>query len=229
MADEQKDTEARKRIEELKAHYDFLHDVDTTATEEEIRKSWETAFSNPKKHNHRRFCYLVHGLAGQHGRAIMLAATLEHHIEQGTNPPPMIDLLEKPLRIDEKKVISASVMNQDHRKTFADVGLIIKAPFENILRVAKTDLGTDFIEDPEKVLAELKTKRKLATVDELLQQSIMHNEVVLTGTTDAGKVEVIGFWNKIDKQGYPLDADTTYKLVDLSLRFRLPRISIVDK
>lgn len=228
MADEPKDLDAKGRSD-IKGYFDSVHDVDTTATEEEIRRSWETSFTDPRKYNRRKFCYLVHSLAGPHARAIQMVTTLEHHIEQGTTPPQKIDLLEDPQRIAEKKVISASVIDQDHRRTFADVGLILKAPFENLLKVARLDLGTDFMDDPEKVLAELRTKRKLATVSELLQQTDMYNEVVLTGITDVGKVEVVGFWDKINKQGYPLNANMTYKMVDLSIKTGLPRISIVEK
>lgn len=228
MSDEPKEIDGKGRAE-LKAFFEAIHDVHTTATEEEIKKSWETAFTNPKKHNHRKFCYLVHSLAGGHARAIQQVAVLEHHIEQGTTPPPIIDLTEEPLRIAEKKIISASVIDQDHRRTFAEVGLIIKAPFENILAMARLDLGTDFMSDPEKVLAELKVRKKLATVNELLEQTDMYNEVVLTGSTDAGNIEVVGFFNKMNKGGYPLNADMLYKLVDLSIKTGLPRVSIVDK
>lgn len=230
--DERRLAELKSRLSKALGDFDIRYDVSTDATEEEIRRSWEASFTDPEKHNPKNFCYLVHSLSGIPERLKEKTAIWQRHIWDNTKPPPPsgMDLSTHPLRIAEKKIISASVINQDYRETFRDTGLIIKAPFENILRVAAEDLGIINYGDPDKILAGLTAgKRKLSTVDELIVQSEMHNhEVVLTGTTNAGKVEVIGFWRKVLKNGKPLNSEMARQVGLLSKSLNLPLVPIVQ-
>lgn len=123
--------------------------VPSRATPEAIAVSWNTGFTDPAAHDETRFKYLVHGLQGKAGEIVQILHAIDRMKRGEGDLLQMIDLLEQPYRIGNKKIISASVIDQDHRITFGNGGLILKTPFENILDAAPQDIGTDFV-NPDK-------------------------------------------------------------------------------
>lgn len=204
-------------------------EIHTTATEEEIRKSWEASFTDPKEHNPNNFCYLVYGFVGKGERTLQKLDRLDMHAKDKPQPywDEEINLFENPRRISEKKIVATSVINQNHTQTFSSAGLILKVPFENIVGFSPVDVGSSG--SPERVMSKL--RGKISTIEELLQQTprYSHNEVVLLGKTAYGEVEVIGSWRKVTQKGKPLNPDMTARAVALGIRLGLPRISIVEK
>ncbi|PJA89982.1 MAG: hypothetical protein CO137_01315 [Candidatus Magasanikbacteria bacterium CG_4_9_14_3_um_filter_32_9] len=194
-----------------------------TYSNKELNKSWNI-FTNPKIHNKNNFCYLVHGLQNSISRIKQFLFIYE---KGGWNDAHYFNLLENPLEINKKKLISASVVNTSHIKTYGELGLIIKSPFENILHTCISDNGTDFT-NPEGVLKN--SQKIILPIGNLIKQSCennSYNEVVLTGETKNGKVEVVGFWINTFEDGEPIDRDGADKLSFFAKNYDLPLIKFV--
>lgn len=190
---------------------------------EEVIKSWDF-LTDPKNHNENNFCYLVHGLQNSISRIKQFLFIYE---KGGWNDAHYFNLLESPLEINKKKLISASVVNNSHIKTYGELGLIIKSPFENILHTCISDNGTDFT-NPEFVLQN--SKKIILPIESLIKQSYKnnsYNEVVLTGETISGKVEVVGFWINTFEDNEPIDRDGADKLSFFAKKYNLPLIKFV--
>ena len=182
------------------------------------KTDWENGFSVPTE-NTPQFRILVHGLQSRAARTIQMITLLKEQ-KNGTgqyDPTQRIDLMSDPLRIHEKKLISTSCIDQDHRNTFGDVGFILSAPFENILDMSPKDSGTDFF-NPDAELTKSTSSKSLMLLKDLMSQTSTspgdgnYNEIRLTGETTAGKVRVIGVFIKVKKDGTPVDPEMAMQI-----------------
>lgn len=202
----------------------FIEQVKTAKTPEQRYESWCSGFTNPSDHNNERYRYLIHGLASPIGRSIQQIAMIEHNLgDRHANP---INLEEEPEKINEKIRISASVIDEKRRSTWGDVGLILSTPPENIRGIYSADAGTPWYDDAVGVESTLS-----CTIEELLEQTTpgLYNEVVLTGTTSAGKVELVGFFVNIFADNDYVDPEMARKIRILSRHINLPLVEILDE
>lgn len=203
----------------------FVRRVESTATPEQRYFSWLNSFTDPKNHDAGQFTYFVHGLGSPIMRTLQSIAS----IELGLDPKiANIDLEREPLRIAEKPIISSSVIDPRHRATWGDAGLILRVPPENILNIFSQDAGTRYF-DAAKVL-EQKSAQLACTVEELLEQTqpTSYNEVIIQGSTEAGNVEIIGFFIKKFSDNSLVEEELAKKIVGLAYIHNLPRVEILD-
>lgn len=191
-------------------------------TSKAIKTSWKTTFTDPCKHNPKKFCYHVHALSSPIARIHQLMFLAHQKSSDNANS---INLDEEPHRLGDRKIISTSVINESHMGTFASQGIILSSPFKNIKKIGASDLGTNF-SDCDSVINS--AQKAHLTVAELLEQtsSNAHNEVVLQGTTTEGSVELKGFWIKVDDEGTPLDSEMAVKVSSLAAKYCLPLIQL---
>lgn len=209
-----------------------LHDMarmNSNASAIDIKNSWGNGFSNPSEHRNGQFLYLVHGILNETCNLIQTIALLEVELKNpgSFSSSQRINLLMEPEKIHEKQIISCSVIDQDHTDTFGSGGFILRSPYENILDVFYRDVGTNFF-DPSRALRE--SQKSICTLDELLRRTSQcsYNEVVLTGTTDFGKVEIIALWSKVYDDGDFVDPIVAHRISQLKYRLNLPLIEIPE-
>lgn len=197
-----------------------------SADPEIVKKQWEEGFSSPQSYGQKQFRLLVHGIQGDGARAVQHMALIQQH---GFNNEHHVDLLQSPQRIASKKLISCSIIDQDHRGTFGDAGFILCAPFDNIMAMSPEDRGTDFFK-PDETHGKMSTNRQHMYIDALLGSTNTHqwNEVVLSGITEAGKVEIIGAFVKTDRQGTPIDPETADKVKRAAYQIGVPVIDVLQ-
>lgn len=201
----------------------------TSEAPEAVADSWENGFTDPAKHDDGRFRYLVHGIQGQatdiNQKLFLIKMQREGDAE---DLGEVIDLLMQSHRIGDRKIISASVIDQDHRETFGNAGLVLRTPAKNVLDAFPEDAGTDFA-NPGREIA--RSNKHKCSVDELMLASSDEswNEVRLVGTTEDGKVQVAGFWVKVTEDGRIIDQETARQLQDVAMRKGLPLIKIIQK
>ncbi|MCB0337081.1 MAG: hypothetical protein KDD62_12275 [Bdellovibrionales bacterium] len=199
---------------------------DNHGPSEAVRSGWDDSFSDPRNHDPSTFRYLVHGLQGTVSRIVQRMALIE--LPGEFDPSQDIDLSQTPGRIREKKVVSTSIVDQDHTQTFGDGGLILATPQENILDVSHEDLGTNFA-NPDKVLGS--ASRNIPPLDLVLSLTgngrTQWNETRLTGSTSAGDVTVVGYWIKVDERGVALNHEIAERMQSLSLSQSLPLVTFV--
>lgn len=140
-----------------------------------------------------------------------------------------VDLLRQPLRISEKKLISCSIIDHDHRATFGEAGFILTAPFENVLAMTPTDGGTNY-RNPAGTLASLSSNKKHMCIDRLLDatSSTEWNEVTITGQTEAGKVKIIGAFIKTDQSGQEIDPYLADQVKSIAKTIGIPVFEILQ-
>ena len=193
--------------------------------EEQARVSWQTDLTDPGKHNPQDFRYVVHGLQDPGGRALQF-----HHLTgrpEAFDRTQAIDLLRQPERIADKKVISASVVDAQHRATWGAVGYILDVPFENVVAAFRRDAGTPFIA-PERALSE---RTGAPAIREILKETHphSHNEVVLRGSTEEGRVSVAGVWAKVFDDGEPLNEQMYQEIRSKASLVGFPFIELIEQ
>ena len=187
---------------------------------EEAKKSWQTDLKNPEHHNDQEYCYLITGImsGGASAQKQLLFS------ESGIYDPELhIDLLEEPSRIAEKQVISASIIDHEHRGTFGSCGIVLSAPYENAVAAYCEDAGTH--SDWDKLA---KPKTIVPTIPEVLDATYPtdYNEIVLRGSSPDGQVSISGFWAKVTKDGDPINEEGFEKTRELAFDMKLPFIQI---
>lgn len=190
------------------------------------KRSWENGFSNPRNHNEKSFRYNVYAFQGGFGETMQTMFVLNHAIDTGRYPfEKDIDLRKQPFRVGEISLLSTSVIDDQKRRTFGHAGLILSSPFENVLDMSPTDVGTNFAK-PEQ--AEKKSNGLKFTLDELTEKTSAreHNEVRIKGKTESGEIKVIGFWYKADHNGEPLDETLYEEMRKFSILHGLPLVAI---
>ncbi len=187
-------------------------------------EEWNNGFSNPKMVMAQEYRYLVHGVGNQARRTIqktfLLESTRKEGLELDNNQD--IDLLRNPEKISDKKIISTSIIDQDHRATYGDVGFILRAPAGNVLKISAKDNGT-FFADPESAIKRMKSETSINSLDLLMQRTGKFsdhdwNEVCLEGKTDHGQVEIIGCFIKTNRHGAPSDSVMAAQIQVLAYR-----------
>jgi hypothetical protein len=187
---------------------------------------WDQSFSDPRKHDPKAFRYLVHGLQDVYSRILQLQAlfTLKGKFDSTQH----VDLSETPGLVRQRKVISASVIDQNHLSTFGGAGLILSCPVENVIDLSHQDLGTNFA-NPDTILA--RPRASLPALDQILEKTgkgaTAWNEVRLTGTTDFGEVGVVGYWIKVDERGKPQSPEIAKRMRELANSKSFPLITFV--
>ena len=169
---------------------------------EDLFKEWRNIeFSDPNSHNPEQYIYLVHAIKERDGFRDMIK------LKEGCKEK-QYDLIKNPRDISKMGTISCSLIgkgkNREGREyeqleTWADIGLILKVPIENILRSGNSDLGANFVDSN----AEINRYKNDYKGDPyaLLYYSVGYNEVVVQGKTEFGEVEVVGaFINEYTKQ-----------------------------
>ncbi len=191
--------------------------------EDDIKKSWSGSFTSPKAHDENNFCYLVYAYNRfVQPRLKVIARKYGEKLELN-----YVDLLKHPELIITRPTISASVINQDHTDTFANVGYILKTPTDNILAVSPEDMGT-FVKDVWE-LEQLRRERSIRyTVNELIKASDGLNEVVVAGETEAGKTEIVGIFYRCyrDSDWNPIGAKHNLNTLN-AMRRKLPEVPVV--
>lgn len=142
--------------------------------------------TDPKYHNPKNFCYIVHGInPAAHNNLMLLAMK-----NGGYDFKQEIDLLENPERISEKKVISSSVISENHLTTWGNVFFILDVPWENHVSMQPRDQGTN-VTRPDFVLEHARspytTPRKL-----IEQGNTGLNELVVTGKKNGNAIKIAG-------------------------------------
>lgn len=187
---------------------------------------WASGFSEPKPlmAAGEEFRYLVHGLMGRGARAVQHVDLIQ---KGAHNSDFNIDLLRNPKKVHKKPMVSCSIIDQDHRATFGEAGLILRAPFENVVDMAPNDIGSNF-HDPGNALRDQRANGNIWPLSPLLRETshTEHNEVLLEGETEDGKLEVIGFFIKVDKEGFPLDPETAKEIQVHARQTGLPVIEL---
>ncbi len=203
-------------------HEQSLGQLQRHESQEGIEGSWENCFTDPRNHNPSNFRYDVWAYnpgSGQDQR--------EHAIRSGKteNMGKYVDLIANPEQISTRPTISTSVITQDHTDTFGHLGLVLKFPAENILSANPEDAGT-FVGSRAEI-KELRRGRSLdLSIDELLEHTGM-NEVVITGETEAGKVEITGIFYKVDKRTGDACLGPQEQRALEQLRSKLPGVPVI--
>ncbi len=193
------------------------------------KEDWENGFSNPNEPSIDGFRYLVHAVAGKASKISQMIYALSKDNAKIDNSQH-IDLLINPEKISDKKIISASVIENDKSATFAEVGFILRCPHKNVLKMSCQDNGTNFT-NIDMALSKLSQEKVIMNLDSLMegtngQSGISYNEVVLAGETDAGKVEIVGIFIKNNKKGFPVDKETAGAIRSLSYRLNVPVVEM---
>lgn len=188
-----------------------------------IRTQWEQGFSAPQQYGQDQFRLLVHGIQSQVTRAIQYIALIE---KSGFDNDHHVDLLQSPQLIGSKKLISCSIIDQDHRGTFGDAGFILRAPFDNVMAMSPEDLGTNFF-NPNETHGHMSTSKKHMNIDALLGSTSPRrwNEIVLSGQTEAGEVKIVGAFVKTDRRGTPIDPEIAVQVRMAAAQIGAPLIS----
>ena len=199
----------------------------STESSQNKKISWETGFSDPNKFDPNKYKLLVYGIQGSAGDAIQMMFLIQQMRDnQAEDLGERINLLEEPYKISQIPMLSTSVISEKHFETFGKAGLVLSAPFENVLDMSPEDAGTNFAR-PSDVIS--KSKRQIGTLDELLNQTgDSWNEVRLLGKTNSGEIKVTGVWYKVDKHGNPRDRHTADDVKRLAFKLGLPVLKIPE-
>jgi hypothetical protein len=166
-----------------------------------LQLAWSAfPFSDPSQHDSLHFVYIVHDIFG------FTIDEAQKTVWEHNLAPYQINIIRNPERISEIAVISSSIINQNHIKTYgAGWGVILKVPSSNFMAATPKDmqssklrealpLGTNAV---DKQIGTLIKRHGLPSPEQILEQTPKdrHNEVLILGTGPNGeKVEVAGFY-----------------------------------
>ncbi|MBI5630792.1 MAG: hypothetical protein HY921_07905 [Elusimicrobia bacterium] len=197
---------------------------------------WASATTDPRRHNPRSFRYIIH--------AIYPYAKTEHKL-MGSYDSSRTNLAKDPTKLPEKTVLWASLIDQDHRETHSDAGLILDVPPQNIIStdvdyflLRAQDEGRErsevlrllndprrSIESPQEVLDTHDNRFDISSEDP--------TALLLTGTNPLNpsqKLGIAGVFIKVDQSGDELsDPKLTRKLKALAERFKVPVVRIPEE
>ncbi|MBF0484435.1 MAG: class I SAM-dependent methyltransferase [Candidatus Omnitrophica bacterium] len=197
----------------------------------EVDSVWEDSMTDINKHKPGEYQYIVHGLYSDDDPMVRDAIEGEG-VNNIKELPNYVNLWEEPQRISERKLFSASLINQIKRTVYNDVGFILQVPKDNILQASPDDLGTYTITSTDADVARLYENRNLPSPKDLLDLEkspwFTPNEVVITGIgKDGARVKVVGVFTVVDsKTRRPVNREYDSKIRILAKKHGLPVIEI---
>lgn len=213
MAREQRLQEAKKRELALQEQYN----------PNELQE-WTT--SDPSHHNPENFRYIIHAITDE-ARSAQLAITRLGMMIDGEDMEKIqkVSAFDDPETFLKRRFISASVIDQIHRGTWGNAGVILEVPQGNIVQAANQDTGST----PNKRL--LQTGDRVEEASRILQQTptASYNEVIISGhNPDTGDVSRIsGVFIVIDtRTGGPKDGQLAEKAKRFAQQRNIPLITI---
>lgn len=181
-------------------------------------------FSDPNNHNPNDYIYIVHAI--QNGNNIRnLIKLREGSVEK------QYDLIRHPRDVSKMGTISCSLIGKgrhngirfEQLETWAQIGLILKVPVENIVRCGKSDLEANFVDSNAEIKKHINDDK--GDPWDLLLHGYGYNEVVVQGETEYGKVDVIGVFAS-DYSSKCYDADIAN---NMARRIGVPLVPIPRK
>jgi len=193
------------------------------------KEEFFSEITDPAKHDPNHYCYIVHGV-NPSARTSLLLATMRN---EGYDFRQEIDLLNEPHRISEKKIISTSIINQDHNATWGDVFFILDVPWDNFVSMSPRDSATN-VTRPDFVAENLRTPEMLPS--QLIEQTRMlggksaYNEVVVVGKRkESVKIQSVGI-RKYDTGGETLrESPEAKRMRQVAKDLGVPVIDFVEK
>jgi len=207
-----------------------IHNVHEFSESEVRQKEFYAELTDPSEHDPSHYCYIVHGLnpmAKQH----LLLATMK---QNGYDFSQEIDLLNEPQKIAEKKLISTSIINQNHNATWGDVFFILDVPWDNFVSMSPRDNATN-VTNPDFVLECARHPNMVPS--ELIKQTKFlggnssYNEVVVTGKKNDKEAKIKGIGIKLTDVGdeTPREAKEAIRMREIAEELGVPVIEIIEK
>ncbi len=193
---------------------------------------WER-LTDPCQHS-EHFRYLVHAVSERSvASSMQMIMICEEMQRDPTLKSEKIDLLRTPEKIAEKRVISTSLIDAQHRETWQGGGYILAVPEGNILQTYSQDCGTLFFKGDETRTALYRERdtKGIADPDSILQytSSQTYNEVVVTGTGRNGeKVKITGVFIKVFPDGDMVNHSLARELRRVAYSINVPIIEIPE-
>jgi hypothetical protein len=202
----------------------FAHTYETLSTPQ----NWG-GVTDPVFHDANNFRYLVHGLnpTGWMSATMSQKIDAENGITQNEDwGDQRINLYDKPEKLGERVALSMSLVDQNHKGTWGEGGLIVGAATENIVITQPTDNGTNN-NNLDQVLAQAAQQPRLSGDSLLAQTSLrQYNEVVAICKQGAHPLELKGFFIKTSPAGEPLSRQLADQMRDHARRLGLPLVQI---
>lgn len=196
--------------------------IETGVKREEI---WG-GVTDPREHQDNRFRYLVHAFNPHSSidREWVDFVAKQSGLETTEKGIP-VNLFVKPEDISQRSALSLSLIDEKHRATWGNYGLIVEVPRANVILVSTSDSGS--VPAVESILREQIRRNPPMNGDQLIANSSpnTYNEVVSLGKTESGEAKVVGFFAKIDAEGY-LDQSQVWRLKQHAERLNLPFVEI---
>lgn len=173
------------------------------------RKLWNPSrFTHPKNHDPSNFRYIVVVPAAAPKRIDLglseFSPAEQAIIKSGIMPNVATD----PRLLAKRQTISASVISNEFARPIDEAGVILRVPEENIYFTSVLDMGQNniipqFDAEAAKYIRDTYTKEYgIISPEALIAASVkgtgrnvkfeVHNEIGVTGETQAGKIEVVG-------------------------------------
>lgn len=185
---------------------------------------WTT--SDPSRHNPENFRYIIHAVTDE-ARSMQLAIARLGMMREGEAIEEIQrgNVFDDPETFVKRHFISASVIDQVHRGTWGNVGVILEVPQGNIIQAANQDIGSI----PNERL--LQTGDRVENAADILMQTptTSYNEVIIAGhnpdTGDTSKIK--GVFVVIDvRTGEPKDKQLAARAKIFAQQRNIPLIAI---
>ena len=137
-----------------------------------------------------------------------------------------INLFDEPERVGERVSLSMSLIDQDHRATFGDSGLIVEVPSDNIIANDTSDMGV--INAEAKTLRSRFKNAEIVPPSKLLYEtsSDLYNEVLAWADNNGRKIRLVGFFYNVGRSGKPFNEDIARHMIRHAVRLGLPIVEI---
>jgi len=213
------------------------------------RRSWnEDNLTSPHDYKndpyHFRFLtYSVEGGTADDKSWFMALQVVHSQVQQkygkpNDYDPQVINVLEEPDKISEKRVISASLIDQNHKATWGSSGFLLTITPSNVVATHTHDAGTDtYMGQIAPSTAQMEKERLfekygIGSPQNLLNNSStqFYNEVVLQGTGDDGqKIQITGIFIKVKKGRSKLSNSLLGYYRQLSAKYGWPIVYIYEE
>ncbi|MCL4353690.1 hypothetical protein M1615_04510 [Patescibacteria group bacterium] len=200
--------------------------IEPNQIEADIRHEAWGGITDPREHQDNRFRYLVYAFnpSAAIDQRIVSVAVAQAGLET-RQKDSLVDLLKNPEGIAQRDSLSLSLIDENHRATWGSFGLIVEVPKPNVILVSASDIGS--IHASIDLLKQQAQQHPPISGNQLLANSSPdnYNEVVTLGKSEYGKIKVIGFFAKVDEEGY-LDQSQVWRLKQHAERLNLPFVKI---